>query len=296
MSNIIDEFINDNKILNRVKVEDYLSVYLELRPCSFFTIPAELPNANEIGRKIDEECRQDLILIMGTRDLGLRGEMIIKLRNKIRKLMKKYVFKSEIFKAHERWAKILDLKMKIEEVRPSIYEVFLYRDSSIGKRLKKLFKIRHDIRKAILRLKPLTLPPSLLVYPEELSKIYVTELGELLGYPKCCIERYAEDRNSNIYVEERASKQIRELKLSGGSPNIYAYFVNGFIPCSPTCSNAIAKGKEIYEALNKLNPKAGEFYLKCLKSNMNIVENYPQLISKYRREINSRAKSLLSFM
>ena len=113
MSNIIDEFINDNKILNRVKVEDYLSVYLELRPCSFFTIPAELPNANEIGRKIDEECRQDLILIMGTRDLGLRGEMIIKLRNKIRKLMKKYVFKSEIFKAHERWAKILDLKMKI---------------------------------------------------------------------------------------------------------------------------------------------------------------------------------------
>ena len=126
---IIEDFINDRRMLTKVKLEDYLSVYLEVRPCSFFTIPAELPNASEIGKMIDEECKKDLLLIMSTRDLSLRGEMIVKLRNKIRKLFKKYVFKSEIFKAHEEWAKLFGLKLVVEEVRPSIYEVFLFRDS-----------------------------------------------------------------------------------------------------------------------------------------------------------------------
>ncbi|RLE52746.1 MAG: hypothetical protein DRJ26_04310 [Candidatus Methanomethylicota archaeon] len=293
---LIEDFLDDTRILPRVKFEDYLSVYLEIRPCSFFTLPAELPGGSEYGRIIDEKCAEDVALLLRTRDLYLRGRLILQLRNKIRKLFKELVLKSEVFKAHKDWAKALGLKMMVEEVRPSIYEVYIYRESKVGKRLKKLFSTRREIRKAIVQVKPLGLPPSLLVYPEELSTTYITELGELLGYPECCIKRYAEERSSGVYIEERASRQIKELKRAGDKPDIYAFFSSNFFPCTPKCPKASEIGRKLYEAISRLSPSAGKAFLKCLEENVSTVEKYPDLIAEYRRMVDARARGLISHM
>ncbi|MCS7386211.1 MAG: DUF483 domain-containing protein [archaeon GB-1867-005] len=293
---LIGDFINESRILPRVKFEDYLSVYLGVRPCSFFTLPAELPDGSKFGRIIDERCAEDLSLLMKTRDLYLRSQLILRLRNKIKRLFKEIVLESDVFKAHESWAKTLGLKMILEEVRPSIYEVYIYRESKVGKELKKLFSTRREIRKAILQVKPLGLPPSLLVYPEELSATYVSELGRLLGYPDCCVKRYAEERGSGVYVEERASRQIKELRRVGDKPDVYVYFSSNFFPCTPRCQKASEIGRKLYEEIAKLAPGAEQAYLKCLEENVSMVEKYPKLIAEYRRMVDSKARGLLSHM
>lgn len=290
------DFILESRILDKVKVEDFLPIYFDIRPCSIITIPAELPSGSVFGKQIDEKCARDLVLLLSTRDLRLRGELILKLRGKMRKLFKEIVFKSDEFKAHERWAKRLKLRMTIEEVRPSIYEVYLYKERKVGKTLKKLFSIRREIRRAIYQMRPVNLPPSLLVYPEELSASYIVQLGEVLGYPECCIKRYASERSSGVYVEGRASQQIKELKKSGGKPDVFAYFSSSFLPCLPKCSRASEIGRKIYDAITNALPGFEKIYLKCLNENVEVAEKYPDIIASRRRDMDSKVKRFLSYM
>lgn len=296
MESLLKDFVNESKILNKVKVEDFLPVYFDIRPCSLITIPAELPSGSEFGKQIDERCAKDLVLILSTRDLQLRGELILRLRNKMRKLFKELVLKSDEFKVHKLWAKRLKLRMMVEEVRPSIYEVYLFKDKKIGKILKKLFSIRREIRRAIYQIRPVNLPPSLIVYPEELSASYITQLGEILGYPECCIKRYADERSTGVYVESRASQQIKDLKKSGGKPDVFAYFSSSFLPCSPQCSKASEIGRKIYNKIASVLPGLEKVYLECLNENVRVAENYPDIIASRRRDIDSKVKKLLSYM
>ena len=50
----VEELLGDDRLRIGVKLEDYLLVYLGVRPCSQITIPAELPSGREMGRTIDE--------------------------------------------------------------------------------------------------------------------------------------------------------------------------------------------------------------------------------------------------
>jgi len=295
MTEILKSFLEDKRILDRVKFEDYLSVYFDIRPASFFTMIAELPNAKEIGEKIDAECKNDLIMIMSARDMQLRGELIMDLRHKIDKLFKKYVLDSDIFKAHEYWAKKLGLKMIMDKIRPSVCEVYLFKDKNIGKRLKDLFYIRREIRKSIYQMQNISLPPSLLAYPEELSSKFVYELGSILGYPECCVKRYSEERASGIYVEGRISNQIKDLKKSGDKPNIFSFFSSNFIPHDPKCEKAAEIGLKFYEVLKREIPGAHETYYRLLLENVNTSENFPEIIKSYRQHVDSRLKDLLMY-
>lgn len=295
MTEILKSFLEDKRILDRVKFEDYLSVYFDIRPASFFTMIAELPNAKEIGEKIDAECKNDLIMIMSARDMQLRGELIMDLRHKIDKLFKKYVLDSDVFKAHEYWAKKLDLKMIMDKIRPSVCEVYLFKDKNIGKRLKDLFYIRREIRKSIYQMQNISLPPSLLAYPEELSSKFVYELGSILGYPECCVKRYSEERASGIYVEGRISNQIKDLKKSGEKPNIFSFFSSNFIPHDPRCEKAAEIGLKFYEVLRREVPGAHETYYKLLLENVDTSENFPEIIKSYRQHVDSRLKDLLMY-
>ena len=51
---ILSEFLTDDKLLERIKIENYVLVSLNLRPCSRMNLPAELPKGESIGREIDE--------------------------------------------------------------------------------------------------------------------------------------------------------------------------------------------------------------------------------------------------
>lgn len=296
MSDILKSFLEDKRILDRVKFEDFLSVYFDIRPASFFTMIAELPNAKEIGEKIDSECKDDLMMIMSARDIQLRGELIMELRSKIDKLFKKYVLDSDVFKAHEYWAKKLGLRIEMDKVRPSICEVYLFKDKNVSRKLKDLFYVRREIKRAIYQMQNISLPPSLLAYPEELSSKFVSELGLILGYPECCVKRYAEERASGVYVEGRISNQIKELKKSGDKPNIFSFFSSNFIPHDPKCEKAAEIGLKLYETLREKIPGAHETYYKLLLENVNTAENFPEIIKSYRQYADSRMKDLLMYL
>jgi len=296
MGSLLELFIKDERLTERVKFEDYLSVYFDVRPASFFTLPAELPNAAEFGKRIDDECVEDTRLIMATKDLQLRGELILRLRHKIDKLFKSVVLKSDIYEAHKSWAKQLGLRIQTDKVRPSIQEVYLFKEKQIGKRLKNLFKVRREIRKAIYKMRPLNLPPSLLVYPEELSTAYVKEIGSILGYPECCVKRYATERASDVYVEERVSKQIKDLKSSGGVPDLFAFFSSSFIPHDPKCVEASKLGRRLYDILKEKLPGSEARYETLLRENMNVAENFPELLENYRRRADEKVKDFIMHM
>ncbi len=48
-------------------------------------------------------------------------------------------------------------------------------------------------------------------------------MGRLLGYPQCCVDRYAEDRSGGVNVETRAAGQLAEAAVT-------ALLANGITP------------------------------------------------------------------
>jgi len=283
---LVKEILNDSNMLDRVKLEDYLMVTLQVRPCSILTSPAELPDGNELGRKIDEIAHEDVISLRDATDFEIKRQLILKLREKLKKAYKDVVCKSPSYKAHMRWAKELDLKTREVEIRPTIHEFYLFKDKETEKKLDKLIKIKEDVRKDAFRPSSPSTPRTYLIYPEDLSRDYVASLGELLGYPRCCVKEYMENRLSGtINAEDRASSQIKETKKKGDQPNFFAYFVRDVFPCEPSCKNAVQIGKQAYEAFNRIDPRLGKLYLECLKKNLETVENYPELIRKHEEKL-----------
>jgi len=73
------------------------------------------------------------------------------------------------------------------------------------------------------------------------------ELGEILGYPACCVKRYCEEAKdtSSFHSVVRYRTQCKSLDIKDNFYVNFAYEDNvgfllfGFVPCSPKCPNAI---------------------------------------------------------
>jgi hypothetical protein len=281
------EMLDDTALLNYVKIEDYLMVALGIRSCSFITIPAEFRGGSEFGRRIDELCKEDLQLVM----MAIPNEkriLILKLKKKIRKSFKRVVLASNAYKAHLLWAKKLLLQTQETEVRPSIHELYFFKDPRTKKELKRLLMIRKTMREEI----PFTKKTNI-AYSEESSSEYLTSFGKILGYPHCCVERYIKDRLcQDTNVEIRASRQIVDLRKKGEELDRFAYFVMNFFPCHPRCQNASNLGKRAFDLLREVNPRLGDLYSDCTGKNADLVEKYPKLIMQYREKLEQSTQKL----
>jgi len=278
-------------VLDQVKIDDCLLVALDVRPCSFLTIPAEFPSGLELGKQIDELCRQDYQALMDA-DIYRKAEMILRLRDRIREAFKTLVSGSETYRAHFRWAEKLFLKTHETEVRPSVHELYFFKNSKIRKELKKLTEMRQQMREKILKSAPPPTAKTWLAYPEEGSREYLAHVGKLLGYPSCCVDSYLNDRlQGSLTVEQRVSKQIKESK-SGAKPNTLAFFVKDFFPCSPSCEKAIEVGARAHSVLGSISPRLGELYLNFTRSNMRTAEHYPELIKLSKKGLEEQAARL----
>ena len=71
----LEGFLGSELILPRVKVENFISVYLKLRRVSQVTIPAELLGSSEMGALIDERVRPGLVQVQSINDP--RGKMVV---------------------------------------------------------------------------------------------------------------------------------------------------------------------------------------------------------------------------
>lgn len=277
----LSDFISDPRILTRIKVENYLLVYLGLRPCSQMTLPAELPNAEAMGSAIERILSPKMGLLRGETDPRRRIATINALKKEMRKAYDKFVEGSEEYKSHLNWANVFGLRKNMVEVRPTIRELYLFRDRGIGKRLGKLMKERRKLRaRAYARASPGT-EKIHLAYPEELAVSWLTEMGRTLGYPDCCVEAYASDREGGINVETRAARQIKEMEQHDGV-DPFSYFVGYFFPCTPNCEEASSLGRESQRLLGNLDKPLGELYKASVAENLERVRHQPEALAKHK--------------
>jgi len=289
---IIEDLLRTHLLLDYVKTEDFLMVALNIRPCSFLTIPAELSNASELGERIDALCREDLLALKAA-PIDKKAVLIHKMKKKLQDTFKETVYESASYRAHLDWIRKLGLQTFDFEVRPTIHELYLFKDSSLKGELRKIMNYRRIERERIAASRRMPEAPSRLAFPEELSFDYVTSVGKLLGYPKCCIDRYVHERtHEGISVEMRASEQIEELKRNKEMLDVHVYFVRNFFPCNPNCQNASQIGRKTVEALNGLDPRLSSLHLECMRRNLEAVEKYPELIRQFRKKMGNKARKL----
>lgn len=287
-----EEILDEHLLLGHVKTEDYLMVALELRPCSFLAIPAEFQNGDELGTKIDELCLEDFQTLLSASP-DKKGVLIPELKKKIRKSFKNVVLASAAYKAHIEWSRKLSLQFFDVEVRPSIHELYLFKNSKVKRELRRLVNVRNLAREKIGLLMDVSKKNTCLAFPEESSSEYLASAGELLGYPSCCVERYVHDRLcEGTSVEVRASRQVEQLRKEGEEPDVYAFFARSFFPCDPRCRSAIEMGRKTFDLLSDANPKLGDLYFECIRNNAIMIEKYPEFIRQYREKLTERAQKL----
>lgn len=281
VSKTITALMDDMRLHARVKIENYLLVHLELRPCSQTTLPAELPDGEALGAAIDERIYPLLSRIRAVDDPRKRRATIDNVKREMRAAFKEIVEASDRYRAHIEWAKNLGLRSLRAEVRPTVHELYLFKKRGVERRLKRLMKEREKLRRQALRRPSPDLGRVQLAYPEEFKSGWLREMGEILGYPRCCVERYASDRDLGVSVEERAAQQVKEAERSGAGDS-FAYFVGYFFPCSPDCDAALSRGKEFYDRLRELDPGLGELYASVVAENLDRVCRQPEIIAEYR--------------
>jgi hypothetical protein len=274
--------LDDPEVARRVAVENLMLVALSLRPLSQTTIPAELPGGATLGGAIDSRFKPRLERLKAMQDQKAKIKEIGEIRKGMASAFEDIVEKSSEYKALQSWVKRLDLRVNQVEVRPTVHEFYLYKEKDILRELQALMQERGRLRVEAIKKPNPAHGEVQFAYPEEFNGAWIRRMGRLLGYPDCCVARYAEDREKGVNAEARAAAQLKELATE---PDHHAYLSGYFFPCSPTCENAIKKGYSYHEGLQKTLPQAGEAYEKTLKENLDRVRKQPEIIGEYLSRI-----------
>jgi hypothetical protein len=281
----LEKLLRDEGMFSRVKIENLILVNQRFRPSSQITIPAEIPKGKDLGAQIDRRLSPYLLEIKRVSNPRSKLAAINRAKKEMEKAFKDIVVSSEGYKALENWANKLDLKVKRMRVRPTVQELYLFKEKKIGEELNKLDKVRAKIRTNARRNPDPRKGYLQLAYPEEFNGEWLRRMGRLLGYPDCCSDRYAMDRERGINVEERASAQLKKEERKG-EVDPHVYFVSYFFPCKPDCEEAFNKGIHFHDGLTKTGLGLGEVYEGIIKDNLNRVRNQPELIARYLSNAN----------
>ena len=299
----LKEFMADRNLTGRVKIECYVLVALGIRKAGLIMVPAELPGLESVGPEIDNEFYwrttgrrdpnrplveflstklQDTVRRFGKKSLPYKLQLL-------REIFDRAVLTTPQYKAHLEWAHKLGLKYKTEEVRPTIREIWICRDSDAGQEIDRLAELRKNLRFEALRHPRANAPSYYRVFPEEASPEFVRGIGEILGYPPSCLNKYVADRASlDTSVEMRAASQLDQHQKEGKATFPEAYFVKDFFPCTPDCPEACEIGKKAVEALREMDADVAARYEAILKENVDTVLNYPEIIKAHAEGLSKR--------
>lgn len=287
----IKEFLNEELIPLKTKLDDYLPVALGIRRSAQIIMPAELPDGTILGATIDERFR------LKTRGTGLsieaigqlmrsrlgRRDPLKDLRRRMQLLREVYndvVVRSHSYQAYIRWMGKLGLQHKELESRPTIREVYIFKDPSVAGELDALQDLRKDIRYETMKRGAGPGPVYARAFPEERNAAYLKQLGSILGFPACCVQRYVFDRTTGLVTpEERASNDLKALD-DASDLNVFAYFTKDFFPCKPDCAEAASIGKAVHEKILKVDGDLAAKYVDNLRANVSLVREYPDLIKR----------------
>ncbi|MEX0974339.1 MAG: hypothetical protein WD024_03170 [Bacillota bacterium] len=278
----------------KVKFDDYLPVALGVRRASQIIVPAELPDASILGSTIDERFRHKMsghrlpgeslqTYFKGKVGKYWRRNQAQEVRFRMDSLREMYsdvVENSHSYQTFTKWMDKLGLRRKELESRPTIREVYLYTDPSVPAELDELQDMRKDIRYERLRGPMGTTPLYSRAFPEELHTAYLKKLGSVLGFPLCCIDRYAFDRDSAVLSPEvRASNQLEHME-NPDEYDAFAFYTKDFFPCQPDCASAAETGRLMYQKLAEISPEIAEKFRQHLDENVDLVRRYPEIIQK----------------
>lgn len=277
---LLDAFLDEPLVLPKSKLEAFLAPILGLRPASQVTIPAELPYGPQLGQMIDAEVKPHLAKLQATADPRARAKAVQALKKMLEESFEEIVEGSDSYKAYYRWADVLGLRNNQIKVRPTVHELYLFKEKATGGKLRKLMNDRAKIRKKTQRRPGPNVDPIRFAYPEEYDEKWLLRNGELLGYPQCCVRSYARDRVNGVNVEARAARQLIET-IKETDVDTHVYFTGFFFPCSPKCENALSGGHEWADAFTELDPRLSGLYEKVLLTNTELVLRQPELIQKY---------------
>lgn len=283
---ILSDLIIDDRLLDRIKVENFLLVYFNLRSCSRMNLPAELPPGDSLGRKIDEQIFPKMGRVQSETDPSKRLAALASLKRDMRDAFETIVLSSEHYEAHLHWAKRLELRSRLVAVRPTVSEFYLYNDRTIGNRLKRLMRVRERLRVKTYKIASPTMDRVRFAYPEEFEGSWLKEMGKALGYPDCCVDAYVSDREGGVNVEKRASQQIEKMGQHAEIDPL-TYFIGYFFPCYPNCNEALSRGKAFHERLSMVSSELGDLYSHLVAENLRNIRHQPEIISEYRKRANS---------
>jgi hypothetical protein len=281
----ISEFLEEEHILTRVKIESYLIPYLKLRSTSQITIPAEFPKGSKMGQRIDEKARPLMSKLQLIRNPRKKMEAIRSLKKFLNQSFEEIVEASETYKEHHNWAENLGLKIYEYQVRPTVQEMYYFKKPSVRRELRKLMNERQKLRRKAQRNPNPELGGIYLAYPEEFNEKWIIKMGELLGYPECCSKRYAKDRISGINVEKRAADQLSNKIKQKIQVDHHAYPFSYFFPCEPSCENAVKLGKNFDSRLSNFDSRIATIYEEIIRDNLNMVLKQPEIIQKHVKQL-----------
>ena len=303
---LLVQFWQDERLSAGIKIEDMLLVAEGLRPASLLIVPVNLPDGDRIGRDIDrrfyhawnkgympDSPRWSRPLEYVYRRIAGRVVGSIRYRASLaREAFRKTVADSPGYKALVQWSEALGIERLETTVRPTIDEVYLSTGAAVVEGLGEVMGLRYRARQETGDGDKGREALVFRAFPEERDRSFLTTLGRLLGYPSCCVERYADERVGGINVEERAARQLRKA-LSRGRVAEHAYYSRDFFPCQPDCPRASGKGKAGLRILRRLGEQAdladlGEAYLGLMQDNMNLVKEYPELIRSHEKAMKEK--------
>ena len=285
--NLLNEFLDDPLVVPKSKLEAFLAPYLGLRPASQVTIPAELPYGSQLGQRIDAAMKPHLSKLQAITDMRARATAVQAIKKMLEESFEAIVEGSDAYKAYYRWAEELDLRNNQIKVRPTVHELYLFKEKGTGGRIRKLMKDRDKIRRKEQRRPGPDVDPIRFAYPEEYDEKWLLRNGEVLGYPKCCVKSYARDRINGVNVEARAAQQLIDI-LQETEVDTHVYFTGFFFPCNPQCENALSRGHMWVDAFSALDSRLSGLYESVLLMNTELVLRQPELISKYLSQFKKR--------
>ncbi len=272
------ELLDEPKIPRRVAVENLMLVALGLRQCSQTTIPAELPSGPSMGEAIDTRFKPRLEKLRLMQDQKVKIKEIGEIRKGMAQAFDELVEGSAEYKSLNNWTKKLGLKVDQVEVRPTVHEFYVYREKDALRELQKLMQERGKLRVEAVKKPDPSRGQLQFAYPEEFNGTWIRRMGRLLGYPDCCVDRYASDREQGVNAEARAASQLKELTTT---LDPHVYLASYFFPCSPTCQKAREKGELYHRKLSEALPEAGEAYASIIAENLERVRRQPEIIGEY---------------
>jgi hypothetical protein len=287
---LLDDLMKDEAVLLRVKVESLLMPYLGLRRVSQVIIPAELPGGAEMGRRIDEYVKPHMMKLPKVTDPKAKLLAVRALKKLLEVEFEEHVEGSPQYKALYGWTDRLGLKSEQSQVRPTVHEIYVFKERAVRKELVSLLRDRERLRQKVQRKPDPNMGAMQFAYPEEFDPNWIKRMGRLLGYPECCVNRFAEDRGHGVNAETRAANQLAEAAKGGRGINPYAYPLGYFFPCKPDCPASIAMGVELREKLEEMDPGVGAMYGEIVKANAEMVLRLPELVQKYISQLKPNEK------